>query len=149
MKERDLSWMNIALAEADKAFAEDEIPVGALLIKDNEIIAKNHNRTRQLNDPSAHAEKLIIEECIKQNRKYLTDCTLYVTLEPCSMCAGLMVLVRLGRLVFGAHDPKTGAVGSLYNIPLDRQLNHNIEILQGLLAEESSRLLKTFFKNKR
>jgi len=145
----DRYWMGIALEEAIKATEEDEIPVGAVLISDNEIKARNHNRTRQLNDPTAHAEKLVIKEIIKKGEKFLYDYTLYVTLEPCSMCAGVLVLARLGRLVFGAYDPKSGAVGSIFNIPADKQLNHNPQITGGVYGEESSALLTEFFKTKR
>ena len=145
----DKYWMGIALEEAIKATEEDEIPVGAVLISDNEIKARNHNRTRQLNDPTAHAEKLVIKEIIKKGEKFLYDYTLYVTLEPCSMCAGVLVLARLGRLVFGAYDPKSGAVGSIFNIPADKQLNHNPQITGGVYGEESSALLTEFFKTKR
>ncbi|MCB5230438.1 MAG: tRNA adenosine(34) deaminase TadA [Candidatus Cloacimonas sp.] len=142
-------WMSFALKEAEKALEENEIPVGAILVKESSIIAQNHNRTRQMSDPTAHAEKLVIEEIISKGEKYLYDFTLYVTLEPCSMCAGTIVLARVGTVVFGAFDGKTGAVGSLYNIPADRQLNHNPKIIRGVKSTECSELLKEFFKSKR
>jgi|SRR5690554_19433 tRNA(adenine34) deaminase len=142
-------WMKFALQEAEKALKEDEIPVGAALIKDGKLILSNHNRTRQNNDPTAHAEKLIIQEIIKKREKVLYEYTLYVTLEPCTMCAGMLVLAKLGKLVYGTKDPKTGAVGSLYNIPEDKQLNHNIEVISGILSEECGNLLRKFFQSKR
>jgi len=142
-------WIEFALQEAEIALSEDEIPVGAVLIKDNKLILRNHNRTRQLNDPTAHAEKLIITEIISQGEKYLNDYTLFVTLEPCTMCAGMLILAKLGVLVFGAYDPKSGAAGSLYNIPLDRQLNHNPQVIGGILDEKCGELLKEFFQAKR
>lgn len=150
MSEYDHSyWMKIALIEAEKALQEDEIPVAALLVKNDNLISKNHNRTRQLQDPLAHAEKLVVEEVIGSGAKFLNDYVLYVTLEPCTMCAGLLVLSRLGTLVIGADDPKSGAIGSLYNIALDKQLNHNISVVRGILTEDCSQILKNFFQNKR
>jgi tRNA(adenine34) deaminase len=142
-------WMKFALQEAEKALEEDEIPVGAVLVKDGNLIISNHNRTRQNNNPTAHAEKLVIEEIIRKREKFLYDYTLFVTLEPCSMCAGMLILSKLGSLVYGARDLKSGAVGSLYNIPSDKQLNHNIEVVSGVLSQECGELLKRFFQSKR
>jgi len=142
-------WMKFALQEAEKALEKDEIPVGAVLVKDGNLIISNHNRTRQNNNPTAHAEKLVIEEIIRKREKFLYDYTLFVTLEPCSMCAGMLILSKLGSLVYGARDPKSGAVGSLYNIPSDKQLNHNIEVVSGVLSQECGELLKRFFQSKR
>jgi tRNA(adenine34) deaminase len=142
-------WMELALGEARQAVAEDEIPVGAVLIKDGELILSNHNRTRQLSDPLAHAEKLIIDKILSSNIKYLQDYCLYVTLEPCLMCAGMMIWSRLGTLVYGAPDPKAGAVGSIYNVLADKNFNHQPEIHRGVFEEESSRLLKSFFQERR
>lgn len=142
-------WMKEALQEAEKALCEDEIPVGAVLVRNNEIVYREHNRTRQLSDPTAHCERLIIEKAVRTGQKYLQEHTLYVTLEPCPMCAGMLVLARIGSVVFGCYDPKTGAVGSLYNIPADKQLNHNPEVIGGILNEECSLILRQFFTSKR
>ena len=142
-------WMNIALEEAEQAFSENEIPVGAILVRDNTLILRNHNRTRQNNDPTAHAEKIIIEDILSTGVKQLYDYKLFVTLEPCPMCAGLLVLAKIGVLVFGAYDPKSGAAGSIYNIPLDRQLNHNPTLIGGILDEKCGQILKDFFQTKR
>ncbi len=149
MEDKHYYWMNEALEEAKKAYAENEIPVGAVLVADDRLVCRDHNRTRQLSDPTAHAEKLIIEAILAQGVKFLYDYTLYVTLEPCSMCAGMIILSRIGTIVTGADDPKTGAAGSLYNLLLDRQLNHNPKLIAGIAAAESSILLKKFFQEKR
>ncbi len=141
--------MKLALQEAAKALTVDEIPVGAVLVKDEKLILSNHNRTQQERDPTAHAEKLIINEIINRGEKYLYDYTLYVTLEPCIMCAGMLMLAKIGVLVFGAYDPKSGGVGSIYNILSDRQLNHNPKIVDGIMAEECGTILKKFFFSKR
>ena len=140
--------MQIALKEAKKAYLEDEIPVGAVLVKDDQLILKNHNRTRQLNNPLAHAESLILHE-IQKKEKYLYDYTLYVTLEPCLMCSGTIILSKLKKLVFGTFDPKAGVVGSIYNVLLDKHFNHHPQIETGICQDECSRILKVFFKSKR
>jgi tRNA(adenine34) deaminase len=142
-------WMKIALEEARSAFQENEVPIGAVLIRNNQLICKNHNRTNQLKDPLAHAEKLIIEEAISNGEKFLQDCTLFVTVEPCLMCAGTIIWSRVGKVVFGCCDPKAGAVGSIYNALLDKHFNHNPEVFYGVLAEECSELITRFFKEKR
>ncbi len=147
--ESHVYWMKLALAEAQKAFEEDEIPVGAVLVKDDEIVIADHNRTRQLSDPLAHAEKLVIDKILRSKIKYLQDYRLYVTLEPCLMCAGSIILSRLGCLVFGASDPKSGAVGSLYNVLADKSLNHRPTVFRGVLEAECGSLLKSFFQNRR
>lgn len=149
MDENHYYWMGLALEEAKKAYHEDEIPVGAVLIADNQPVCREHNRTRQLSDPTAHAEKLILESMLAQGIKYLYDYSLYITLEPCPMCAGMIVLSRIGTVVIAADDPKTGAAGSLYNLLLDRQLNHNPRLVTGIASAESSVLLKRFFQEKR
>ena len=141
--------MNIALKEAQIAFAEDEIPVGAVLVCNDKLIARAHNSTQRLNSSLAHAEKLAIEKAQQKLGKWLYDCKLYVTLEPCVMCAGIIILSRVKSVIFGAYDEKNGACGSLYNLLLDRRFNHNPEVKFGTLANESSRLLKRFFDNKR
>ncbi|MCF7793952.1 MAG: tRNA adenosine(34) deaminase TadA [Candidatus Cloacimonetes bacterium] len=142
-------WMQKALEEAKKAFAETEIPIGAALVRNNELIAANHNRTNQFNDPLAHAEKLVIEAAIRNGNKFLQDCTLYITVEPCLMCAGLIIWSRIGKVFFGCYDEKAGAVGSIYNALLDKSFNHNPEIVSGVLARECSEIITRFFKEKR
>ncbi|MFB3844135.1 MAG: nucleoside deaminase [Candidatus Cloacimonadaceae bacterium] len=149
ISKRDIFFMSKALEEARIAFSEDEIPIGAVLVKQDEIVFSEHNKTRQMNNPLAHAEKLILDKILAQNAKYLNDYTLYVTLEPCVMCSGMMIWSRLGRLVFAAYDPKAGCVGSIYNVLKDKQFNHSPEICGGVMAEEAGNLLKDFFRNKR
>ncbi|MBN2461672.1 MAG: nucleoside deaminase, partial [Candidatus Cloacimonetes bacterium] len=111
--------MKLALAQARQALNKDEVPVGAVLVKNNRLVSANHNRTREKNDPLAHAEKLVIEDIINEGHKYLQEYTLYITVEPCLMCAGMIIWARLGRVVFGCHDSKAGAAGSLYNVLQD------------------------------
>ena len=144
----DLYWMKIALTESYKAFEQDEIPVGAVLTKNNQLIMQNHNCTQAMNSPLAHAEMLILLD-IQTREKYLYDYTLYVTLEPCLMCAGAMILSKLGRLVYGASDPKTGVVGSVYNVMGDKHFNHHPEVFSGILEAECGSILKKFFQAKR
>jgi len=145
----DEYWMRCALKEAQKAFDEDEIPVGAVIVKDENIISRAHNQTELKGDSIAHAEILVLERARKKVGKWLHGCTLYVTLEPCSMCAGALVLSRIDKVVFGAFDPKNGAVGSLYNILYDTRLNHNPKVVFGVLQVECSQILKKFFTSKR
>ena len=139
-----------ALKEAELAAGMGEVPVGAVIVRDGEIIARAHNMIETAGRSSAHAEMLALEAAEEAlGAKWLTGAVMYVTLEPCSMCAGAMVLARMGRLVIGADDPKTGACGSLYNIANDGRLNHRIDITRGVLAEECSSLLKEFFRARR
>jgi tRNA(adenine34) deaminase len=139
-----------ALREAEKAASENEVPVGAVIVKDGAVIAREHNRIEARSRSSAHAEMLAIEAAENAlGAKWLTGATMYVTLEPCSMCSGAMVLARMARLVIGADDPKTGACGSLYNIANDERLNHSIEITRGVLTGECSAILKEFFRSRR
>lgn len=145
----DRYFMSLAIAEAEQAYKEDEVPIGAVLVKDNQVVCKDHNRTNQLQNPLAHAEKLIIDKITSTGIKFLNDYTLYVTLEPCMMCSGMLIWCRLGRLVFAAFDSKAGCVGSVYNVLKDKQLNHNPEVTSGIMAEEASALLTDFFKSKR
>jgi len=145
---RDEYWMGIALSEARKAMQTDEIPVGAVLVKNNELILKNHNRTTQFYSPLAHAEMIILQE-IQKTEKFLTGYSLYVTLEPCLMCSGAIILSRLSKLVFGAFDPKTGVCGSVYNVLRDKHFNHHPELVSGVMQDECSKILKDFFKYKR
>ena len=142
-------WMQMALEEARLAADEDEVPVGAVLVKGVEIILREHNRTRQLRNPLAHAEKLIIDKILASGIGFLQDYRLYVMLEPCLMCAGTLILARLDTLVFGAADPKAGAVGSVYNVLLDKSFNHHPQIISGVLKEPCSNTLTTFFQCKR
>ena len=143
-------YMQEALKEANAAAAEGEVPIGAVIVRGGEIIARAHNRTEQAKDPTAHAEILAIREAASRLGGWrLPGCSMYVTVEPCSMCAGAIVWSRIERLYIGAMDPKAGACGSLYNIPCDSRLNHNVEIETGLLGEECSRLMKDFFRKLR
>jgi len=145
----DEYYMQIALAEARAAANEDEIPIGACLVMENEVIEREHNRTRQLHNPLAHCEKLSLDTAPKKGIKYLHNCTLYVTLEPCLMCSGMIILSRLYRLVYGASDPKAGACGSIYQALLDKSFNHHPLLKRGVLADECAFVLTDFFQNKR
>ena len=145
----DEYWMDLALSEANKAFEEDEVPIGAVLVKDNKLIANDHNRTNQLNNVLAHAEKQVIEKIISSQEKFLYDFSLYVTVEPCLMCAGMIIWSRIGKVVFGCFDPKAGAVGSVYNALLDKNFNHRPEVVSGIREKECSNLISTFFQKKR
>ena len=142
--------MSRALGLAESAASRGEVPVGAVITKEQEIVAEGHNLTVTSNDPTAHAEVVVIREAAQKLGDWrLTECTLYVTLEPCAMCAGALVLSRLRRLVFGASDPKAGMVGSLGNLVQDERLNHWIEVTGGTLADSSGDLLKDFFRARR
>jgi len=143
-------WMQKAFREAERAYDADEVPVGAVVVKDQQIIGRGHNMVEQLNDPTAHAEIIAITAaCDTLGQKLLTDCTLYVTLEPCPMCAGAIVHARLDRLVFGAFDEKAGATSTLYNIVQDKRLNHQVEVVSGLDSERAGGILRDFFRQKR
>ena len=142
--------MREALKEARKAFDSDEVPVGAVIVHKGMIIARAHNQIRLLKDPTAHAEMIAITQAanyLKSER--LLGCSLYATIEPCSMCAGALVLARIKNLFYGADDPKTGACGSISNIVNSKKLNHRISVKRGILEEESSKILQDFFKKKR
>jgi tRNA(adenine34) deaminase len=146
----DEYFMRMALAEALVAYNEGEVPIGALLVKNGKIIAKAHNQRETLKDPTGHAEVIVLKQGSKEGDNWrLTDFTLYVTKEPCIMCAGTMVNARLGRLVYGCKDEKGGAVDSLYSILSDKRLNHQVEVLSGVLEEECSEILKRFFQIRR
>lgn len=146
----DEGWMQQAIELAQKAEAEDEVPVGALIIKDNQLIAEGWNQPIQSSDPSAHAEMMALRNAGQALNNYrLIDTTLYVTLEPCSMCVGAMIHARVKRLVFGAYDLKTGAAGSAINLIHDPIHNHKIGVLGGVLETENKELLQAFFKRKR
>ena len=142
--------MREALKEARKAFDSDEVPVGAVIVHKGMIIARAHNQIRLLKDPTAHAEMIAITQAanyLKSER--LLGCSLYATIEPCSMCAGALVLARIKNLFYGADDPKTGACGSISNIVNSKKLNHRISVKRGILEEESSKILQDFFRKKR
>ena len=142
--------MTRALELAELAASKGEVPVGAVLTKDQEVVAEGHNLTVTSQDPTAHAEVVVIREAAQKLGDWrLTECTLYVTLEPCAMCAGALVLSRLRRLVFGASDPKAGMVRSLGNLVQDERLNHWIDVTGGTLADASGDLLKDFFRARR
>jgi tRNA(adenine34) deaminase len=142
--------MSEALKEAQLAFAEDEVPVGAVVVHEGRIIARAHNQIERLKDPTAHAEMLALTSATNYlATKWLNGAALYVTIEPCSMCAGALVLARIKHLYFGAKDPKTGACGSVVNIVSNKKLNHRIKIKGGILAKECGLLVSEFFKHKR
>ena len=142
--------MREALAQARAAQSLGEVPVGAVVVRGGEAIGVGHNLTHTTGDPSAHAEMLAIRRAAEVVGHWrLLECTLYVTLEPCAMCAGVIVLSRLPRLVFSAYDPKAGMCGSLENLVQDPRLNHRVELEAGLLAEESGALLRDFFRARR
>lgn len=139
-----------AIKEALKAFDEDEVPVGAVIVHNGRIIARAHNQIRTLKDPTAHAEMIAITQAAAHlSNERLLETTMYVTIEPCAMCAGAMVLARMKRLVYGADDPKTGACGSVMNIINNKKLNHSIDVTRGILEAESSSILREFFAIKR
>ncbi|WP_343293731.1 tRNA adenosine(34) deaminase TadA [Vandammella animalimorsus] len=143
-------WMRLALAEAEQAAAEGEVPVGAVLVRDGQLLARNHNRTRQLADPSAHAEMLALREgAARLGNHRMGDCTLYVTLEPCAMCSGAVFQARLACVVFGASEPKTGAAGSVLDLFAHPGLNHHTQLVRGVLADECAALLEQFFQQRR
>ena len=146
----DLEAMALALAEARAALAHGDVPIGAVALVNGEVVARRHNERELTGDPTAHAELLALRDAATAlGRWRLDDVTLIVTLEPCAMCAGALVNARLRRVVFGAPDPKAGAVGSLYNLCVDPRLNHEVEVQHGVLAEESAALLQTFFSDLR
>jgi tRNA(adenine34) deaminase len=150
MKNISEFYMSEALKEAQKAFEEDEVPVGSIIVHDGRIIARGHNQIERLKDPTAHAEIIAITSATNYlGTKWLNEASFYVTIEPCSMCAGAMVLARIKDLCFGASDPKTGACGSVIDIANHRKLNHRIKVTRGILEAECSSLLKDFFRKKR
>ncbi len=143
-------WMEIALEEARVGAACGEVPVGAVVVCGDALFARDHNRTRELSDPTAHAEILALRTAADRVGDWrLEGCTLYVTLEPCAMCAGALVLARIDRLVYAARDPKAGMCGSLGNIPQDDRLNHHVSVDGGLLADAAGDLLRGFFRERR
>ena len=149
-RERDREWMRRALEEAALAAACGEVPVGAVVVRGGALVAAGHNLTHTLQDPSAHAEMVAIRRAAQATGHWrLLDCTLYVTLEPCAMCSGAIVLARIPRLVFAAHDPKAGMVGSLDNLVQHPRLNHRVRLTTGVLADEAGEMLRAFFRARR
>ena len=145
----DAEYMRIALSEARLAAAEGEVPVGAVLLRGGTVLAQAHNRVEQTGDPTAHAELLCLQAAAAAEGSWrMADCTLYVTLEPCAMCAGALVNARLGRLVFGAFEPRTGCCGSVFDL-LDHAFLHAVPAVGGVLEEECAAVLQTFFARKR
>ena len=143
-------WMAVALSEAHAAAEHDDVPIGAVVVQGERELARAHNRREVDADPTAHAELLALRQASASLGTWrLSGCTLYVTLEPCVMCAGALVLARIDRLVFGADDPKAGAVGALYDVPRDPRLNHQVEVVRGVGAEEAGGALREFFAARR
>jgi len=148
--ERAEYFMRLALQEAEQAFEEGEVPIGAVVVKENRVVGRGHNQTERLGDPTAHAEIVAIGAAAAHFESWrLIGGTLYSTLEPCVMCAGASVLARIERLVYGAKDPKFGGCVSLYEIPTDQRLNHRIDMVGGILADQSVALMQEFFIQQR
>jgi tRNA(adenine34) deaminase len=148
--DRDAHYMRLALEQASAASAADEAPVGAVIVRGDEIVAAAHNQRETLRDPTAHAEMLAITQAASALGDWrLEACTLYVTLEPCPMCAGAILLARVPRVVYGADDPKAGAVRSLYRLLEDQRLNHRVAVSGGVLSDPCGRILSDFFRQKR
>ena len=146
----DEKYMRVAIGEARAALEHEDVPIGAVIVRDGVVIARAHNQRELLKDPTAHAEIIALTQASAALGAWrLTGCTAYVTLEPCVMCAGAFVLARVGRLVYGAVDPKAGGCESLYRIPDDERLNHRVPVVSGVLAEECGELLREFFRAKR
>ncbi|WP_216598057.1 tRNA adenosine(34) deaminase TadA [Propionispora sp. 2/2-37] len=146
----DSGYMGLALAEARKAYDLGEIPIGAVLVVDNEVIASAHNMRESWNDATAHAEIIVVRQaCQKLGRWRLTGATIYVTIEPCPMCAGALVMGRVDRLVYGSSDYKAGAVESIFNIVQNAALNHQMAVTSGVRREECAALMKDFFRERR
>jgi len=148
--DKDLEFMQMALEQARLAPARGEVPIGAVLVLDGQVLAQVHNFREMWQDPTAHAEVVAIREAATRLGTWrLTDTALYVTVEPCSMCAGAIIQSRISRLVFGARDPKAGACGSVFNLPDERRLNHRVQVVRGVMEQESQELMQTFFRNLR
>jgi tRNA(adenine34) deaminase len=148
--ENDERFMRRAIEAAEIAEDNGDVPIGAVIVCENRIIAKGYNQREQLNDPTAHAEIIALTAASAEIGSWrLHGCTMYVTLEPCPMCAGALVLARMDRLVYGCDDPKTGAVKSLYNITTDLRLNHRLDVTSGILADQCKEQLQRFFSNRR
>ncbi len=142
--------MRLALREAERALEHDDVPIGAVIVKDGELVGSGRNERELRNDPTAHAEMIALREAARSLSAWrILDCVMYVTLEPCAMCAGAIVLARVPRVVFGARDPKAGAAGSVLDILAQPQLNHRPRVEGGLLAEDCGDLLRAFFASRR
>lgn len=149
-RERDQYFMRLALAEAEKALASGDVPIGAVIVKGDEVIGRGYNRREADQDPTAHAEMIALRMAAAHVKRWRLDgATLYCTLEPCAMCAGAVVLARLPRLVFAAPEPKTGAAGSVMDIVRHPALNHTVEVVRGVLADEAAAQLQAFFQGLR
>lgn len=149
-EERDTHFMRKALAEAKKAGDIGDVPIGAVIVREKEVIGYGHNLREKDNDPTAHAEVIALRQAAARlNSWRLTNCTLYVTIEPCPMCAGALIMARIDRLVYGAPDPKAGAVDSLFDLVRDPRLNHRLEVTAGVLREECASLMQAFFRRLR
>jgi tRNA(adenine34) deaminase len=149
-KSTDEHFMQLAIEQAGIAEENGDVPIGAVIVHKDKIIGKAYNQREQLQDPTAHAEIIALTQAAAAIETWrLEGCTIYVTLEPCTMCAGALVLARIDRLVYGCDDPKAGAIKSLYNIVTDERLNHRIEVISGVLADQCSKLLQDFFKKRR
>jgi len=147
---RDEYFMRLALREAEHATAHEDVPIGAVIVRDGEVVAATHNERELRQDPTAHAEIIALREAARLAGTWrILDAALYVTLEPCAMCAGAIVLARIARLVYGARDPKAGACGSVLNVLAEPRLNHRPELAAGLMAQESAELLGAFFASRR
>ena len=145
-----INFMQKAICLAKKAYKKGEVPIGAIIVLNGKIIAKAYNKRETKQQATAHAEVLAIQKACKKLKTFrLNDCTLYVTLEPCVMCAGAIINARVGKVVFGAYDKKFGCSGSLYNLLGDKKFNHHPEVVGGVMEEECSKLLTNFFENKR
>lgn len=148
--DNDKKYMQIALAEAGKAYQQAEVPIGAVVVCNGRVVGRGFNRREQTQDPTSHAEMIALREAASEEGSWrLEECELYVTLEPCPMCAGAILQSRLKRLVFAARDPKAGAVESLYQLLDDDRFNHQVEVVGGILEEEAAQLLKEFFRELR
>jgi len=150
VSEKDLEYMQLALERARLAPALGEVPIGAVLVLDGQVVTQVHNFREIWQDPTAHAEVVAIRETASRLGTWrLTGSTLYVTIEPCSMCAGAIIQARVSRLVFGARDPKAGACGSVFNLPAEPRLNHRVEVIGGVMEKESQELMQNFFRRLR
>jgi tRNA(adenine34) deaminase len=150
ISDRDLEFMQMALSQARLAPALGEVPIAAVIVMDGQLLSQVHNFREVWQDPTAHAEVIAIREAATRLKTWrLTGTTMYVTIEPCSMCAGAIIQARVSRLVFGARDPKAGACGSVFNLPNERRLNHRVEVCGGVLELESQELMQTFFRRLR
>lgn len=143
-------WMKYALRESERALEQNEVPVGAVIVHKNSIIAKGYNQVEMMHDPTAHAEMIALTAAAAHlENKFLKDCILYVTMEPCPMCAGAIVLSRIPTIVFGCYDPKMGACGSVLNVTENKKLNHHVHVVGGVLDAECGLIVKEFFEKKR